>query len=143
MRVFLDTNIILDLLLERDGYGTSALLFEGQDSGRWKLCVSILTIVNVAYIYRKGVGPEEVIPNLKYLSALVEVLPMNTSTLEESLFLKGRDFEDVLQYVCASAGECDAIVTRNEKDFMIGSGLKSTPRSLPVYSPAAFVKQFV
>lgn len=142
MRVFLDTNILLDLLLERNGYQASARLFEGQDQGRWELCVSILTMVNVAYVYRKGAGIVDVIPNMKYLSMLLDVLPMSSYTLETGLYLRGKDFEDVLQYICASEGGCDAIITRNEKDFVINDGLKEVPSHIPVYSPEDFLKNF-
>ncbi len=142
MKVFLDTNIVLDLLLERDGYQTSALLFEGQDKGQWSLSVSILSMVNAAYVYRKGAGLTDVVPNMKYLSMLLEILPMGKTTLETSLYLHGKDFEDVLQYICAAEGGCDAIITRNEKDFHIESGMKELTRAIPVFSPASFLRQY-
>lgn len=142
MKVFLDTNILLDLLLERDGYQTSALLFEGQDKGQWSLSVSILSMVNAAYVYRKGAGLTDVVPNMKYLSMLLEILPMGKTTLETSLYLYGKDFEDVLQYICAAEGGCDAIITRNEKDFHIESGMKELTLAIPVFSPASFLKQY-
>ena len=143
MRVFLDTNILLDLLLERDGYQISASLFEGQDQDRWKLCVSIFTMVNAAYVYRKGAGIVDVVPNMKYLSMLLEVLPMSQNTLETGLYLHGKDFEDILQYVCAAEGGCDAIITRNAKDFVINDGLKEVPCSIPVYTPEEFLKHYL
>ena len=77
MKVFLDTNILLDLLLEREGFEDSAELFRLQEDGRLKLYVSYLTMVNIAYVYRKTVGQNMAVANLKYLSALVEVLPMD------------------------------------------------------------------
>ena len=67
MRVFLDTNIILDLLLERDGFQDSATIFQMQEDGKIRLCVSFLTMVNVAYVYKKIVGESMAIVNLKYL----------------------------------------------------------------------------
>lgn len=139
MRVFLDTNIILDLLLERESYRISALLFEGQEKGKWELFVSALTMVNAAYIYRKSVGEDAVVPNLKYLSLLVDVLPLGKDTIEKSLYLRGRDYEDILQYVSASEGGCDAIITRNARDFVIEAGLGEIPRHVPVYSPEEFL----
>ena len=53
MKLFLDTNILLDLLLEREGYERCARLFQLQEEGKCTLAVSILTMVNVAYVYRK------------------------------------------------------------------------------------------
>ena len=94
MKVFLDTNILLDLLLEREGYEASAQIFQLRDEGKIALCVSILTMVNVAFVYKKSVGQHAVIPNLKYLSDLVEVLPMANDTLQQALYLNGKDFEE-------------------------------------------------
>ena len=123
MKVFLDTNIILDLLLERDGYEDSAIIFQMQDEGTLKICVSLLTMVNVAYIYKKAVGNNMAVANLKYLSTLVEVLPMDGDQLHKSILMDGKDFEDILQCVCAAEGGCDYFITRNAKHFQINKGL--------------------
>lgn len=140
MKVFLDTNILLDILLEREGYEHSAKLFELQDAGSIQLCVSLLSMVNIACVYKKTVGQDMAIVNLKYLSTIVEVLPMDGRQLQEALLLKGLDFEDVLQATCAAAWECDYIITRNDKDFKIGKGL-ARRISLPhVLQPQAFLE---
>lgn len=138
MKVFLDTNILLDLLLERDGFEDSAELFRMQDEGRIKLFVSLLTMVNLEYVYKKTVGQNLAIANLKYLSTLVEVLPMDGDQLQKAMLLDGKDFEDVLQAVCAAEGCCDYLITRNAKDFKISKGL-SKDLSLPIIAtPADF-----
>ena len=138
MKVFLDTNIILDLLLEREGYGYSAALFQMQEEGRLTLCVSVLTMVNVAYVYRKTVGQDRAVANLKYLSSLVEVLPVNGAQLQQALLMEGPDFEDTLQAACAAEAGCDCLVTRNVKDFRIGRGLGKALRLPVITSPASF-----
>jgi predicted nucleic acid-binding protein len=140
MKAFLDTNILLDLLLERDGYEASAQILQLRDEGKIDLCVSILTMVNVAYVYKKTVGQNAVIPNMKCLSAIVDVLPMDNDTLEQALYVEGKDFEDTLQYLCAIQNHCDAIITRNEKDFRFSRDLKGLPEPIPVYSPASFLR---
>lgn len=139
MKVFLDTNIILDLLLERDGYLPSAEIFRLQDEGKLQICVSALTMVNVAYVYKKTVGQQMAVANLKYLSALVKVLPLNEDQLQQALMLDGKDFEDTLQAVCAAQGECDCIITRNAKDFTIKKGLAKHLILPAVYEPAGFL----
>lgn len=139
MKVFLDTNIILDLLLERDGYLPSAEIFRLQDEGKLQICVSALTMVNVAYVYKKTVGQQMAVANLKYLSALVKVLPLNGDQLQQALMLDVKDFEDTLQAVCAAQGECDCIITRNAKDFTIKKGLAKHFILPAVYEPAGFL----
>ena len=140
MKAFLDTNILLDLLLERDGYEASAQILQLRDEGRIDLCVSILTMVNVAYVYKKTVGQNAVIPNLKCLSAIVDVLPMGNDTLEQVLYVGSKDFEDTLQYLCAVQNHCDAIITQNEKDFRFSRSLRDLPEPIPVYSPDSFLR---
>lgn len=140
MKLFLDTNILLDLLLEREGYERCARLFQLQEEGRCSLAVSVLTMVNVAYVYRKTVGQDMAVVNLKYLSSLLEVLPLDNEILQGAIYKHGKDFEDVLQALCATAGACDAIITRNEKDYVIREGLVKTQVTLPqVYTPTAFL----
>ena len=140
MKAFLDTNILLDLLLERDGYEASAQILQLRDEGKIDLCVSILTMVNVAYVYKKTVGQNAVIPNLKCLSAIVDVLPMGNDTLEQVLYVGSKDFEDTLQYLCAVQNHCDAIITQNEKDFRFSRSLRDLPEPIPVYSPDSFLR---
>ena len=139
MKVFLDTNILLDLLLERDGYEDSAALFQMQDEGKARLFVSLLTMVNLAYVYKKTVGRNLAVANLKYLSTLVEVLPMNGAQLQQAIMMDGQDFEDVLQAVCAAEGGCDYLVTRNGKDYKIGRGLAGRLNLPAVVSPSFFI----
>ena len=132
MRVFLDTNIILDLLLERDGFEDSIDLFSRQDEGKIQLSTSVLSMVNIAYVYRKTVGHALAVSNIKYLSALVEVLPMDGMMIQDAIYSYGKYFEDNLQLSCAEKGHCDALVTRNKKDFPAGKS------PVPVYAPAEF-----
>jgi predicted nucleic acid-binding protein len=132
MKVFLDTNIVLDLLLQRPGYEDSARILELQEQGRICTCASVLTMVNAAYIYRKSVGGTMAVVNLKYLSAFLEVLPMDNNMLQKAIAMEGPDFEDLFQAECASANSCDVIITRNTKDF----------KGLNAQTPAEFLSSF-
>lgn len=143
MRVFFDTNIILDLLLERPGFEVSAKDLQLQEEGRISACVSILTMINAAYVYRKTVGQSQATANLKYLSALFEVLPMDSEMMNSALYLDGKDYEDVIQAVCAAAGHCDAIVTHNKKDFRINKGLAAGMDIPKVFTPAELLEELL
>ena len=139
MSVFLDINIILDLLLEREGFQHSAGIFRLQDEGRLQICVSSLTMVNVAYVYQKTVGKNMAVANLKYLSTLVKVLPIDGDQIQQAILLRGNDFEDTLQAVCAARGACACLITRNEKDYRIDRGLAKTLSLPAVFTPAGFL----
>jgi predicted nucleic acid-binding protein len=142
MKVFLDTNILLDLLLERDGYVSCGRIFELQEAGKLSICVSVLTMINVAYVYRKTVGQDMATVNLKFISTMVEVLPMDSDMLQRAIYLKGRDFEDLLQAVCASKGLCDVIITRNTKDYSIKKSLRADASLPRVCTPWQFLEEF-
>ena len=98
-RVFLDTNILIDFALD----------------GIISLHASFLTFANMAYIMRNKVDVYELFNDLcKFIS----VLPMDEKQLHTALTHRVHDFEDMLQYQCATTAHCDVIVTNNRKDFI-------------------------
>ena len=138
-RIFLDTNVMLDLLLDRQGCAEAARVLQLQEDGKITACLSILSMANLAYVLRKTVSPLQVIPTLKQISAIVEVVPMDDRQLQRSLLLDGPDFEDILQAVCASENGCECILTRNARDFRIGKGLSDSAGLPRVQTPGAYL----
>lgn len=130
----------MDLLLERDGYAETARILQMQEDGLLTICVSFLTMVNTAYVYKKTVGQRMAVVNLKYLSALMEVFPMDNAMLQQAIYSEGPDFEVILQGVCAAKAGCDFIITRNVKDFAPGRGL--LPQAI-TYPPAITPLEFL
>ncbi len=139
MRVFLDTNVILDLLLERDGFEDGVAILQMNDDGKITTCISALTVMNVAFVYKKTVGNSLVVPNVKQLVSLMEVIPLDSDIIEKSIYLDGKDYEDIVQYVSAVKGGCDCIISRNTKHFHISSGLAGDFPRIPVYTPGGFL----
>ena len=113
-RVFLDTNILVDYALGREfGDDAEQLLQRGHD-GEVSLMASYLTFANMAYILRSKV---DIYALLEQLSNFITVLPMDKEQLQNALGQRVHDFEDMLQYQCAKAGNCDVIITNNRHDF--------------------------
>ena len=113
-RVFLDTNILVDYALGREfGDDAEQLLQRGHD-GEVSLMASYLTFANMAYILRTKVDIYALFENL---SNFIAVLPMDNEQLQNALGQRVHDFEDMLQYQCAKAGNCDVIITNNKQDF--------------------------
>jgi hypothetical protein len=79
------------------------------------------------------------VANLKYLSALVEVLPMDGGQLQKALMMSGPDIEDIFQLTCAVAGRMDYFVTRNVKDFRIRKGLGPEVRMPVAETPSGLL----
>lgn len=134
MKIFVDTNIILDVLLKREGYVEAAkvLLVGSQDDD--VLCTSVLSMANVAYILRKKQQGDALYVELGKLSKFVITVGLSAEDYEQALQLKAKDFEDALQYFCALSNECTAIVTRNKKDFKYNT--------IKVLSPEEFLREF-
>lgn len=134
-KVFLDTNILLDFVTERDGVEDASAILQLGEEGKVWLTTSFLTMANVAYVARKGRTQAELYELMKGLSEMIEVLAMDEIQFQEALSIVSTDFEDVLQYVCSKTFECDVIITRNKKDFINFSVIE-------ILSPREFLTSF-
>lgn len=117
-RVFVDTDVVLDLLLAREPFfpATTRLFLLFQE-GRLEGCVSPLMFSNLFYILRKEMPAPQAISTLRKLKLLTHVLPVDERTIDLALASSFSDFEDAIQYYTALAHEVDAIVTRNKRDY--------------------------
>ncbi|SDE29423.1 type II toxin-antitoxin system VapC family toxin [Niabella drilacis] len=117
-RVFIDTNIVIDLLQKREGFYIEAQeLFTLGDNGDIRLYLSALTIANTHYILLKHYKPDEAKKILATFKVLVSVLPIDDKIIELALASDFKDFEDAIQYFTAMEHQIDVIITRNKKDF--------------------------
>ena len=129
-RIFIDTNVIIDVLMQRDGYLSSARVLALAKNEDTTLFVSVLTMANLAYILRKSLKGDNFYTEMRKLSCLVNVADTTNNHFLSALDLQAKDFEDALQYYCAISNECDIIVTRNKKDFAFSSISVLTPEEL-------------
>lgn len=113
-RIFLDTNIVLDFLI-REEYRPQIreLISRSED---YELYISYLTVANAAYIMRKY-SKTELKTNLELILQLFDIIPNDKKQLEKAIKADSPDFEDMLQYQAAKSMRCEAILTRNAKDF--------------------------
>jgi len=118
-KVFIDTNIVLDLLGQREPfYEDAAKLFSQADRGKIKLYVSSLTIANANYVLTKLKSAKDARVILIKFKVLVVVVELSDKIIELSLNDGSfKDFEDGLQYFTALENEADILITRNLKDF--------------------------
>ena len=116
--VFVDTNIIIDLLAKREPFYKDAQdLFTLSDKKEIQLCISSLSFANAYYSivkHHKYIDAKKYIAKFK---VLVKILPLEDKAIELALASDFNDFEDGLQYFIALENESDIIVTRNKKDF--------------------------
>lgn len=131
MKVLIDTNILLDVLDERDGFWEDSLAV-------WNLCrdgkingfISALSIPNIIYIMRKSLTPEKTEDLIRKMSILFEIVDMKASDITEASQMLVRDFEDGVQMVTAKRIQADYIVTRNTRDFLSSEVPRIEPMEL-------------
>lgn len=129
-RIFVDTNIVIDLLSRRDPfYEEAATLFSLADKKEIELAISSLTIANTSYVLLRQMDANKAKSILRKLKLIVKVLPLDDKiiglALNDETF---SDFEDGLQYFTAIENGQELIVTRNLKDFKNSVLLAMTAR---------------
>ena len=129
--LFIDTNVLIDVLLERDDYKSAARVLALSGQPGFVLSVSVLTMANVVYVLRKVLRGDSLYDRLNELSSIFRVQPVTSADYAAAVALRARDFEDSLQCFCARTACCDVIISRNVKDF--------TFSELPVLSPSLFL----
>lgn len=133
MKILLDTNIVLDLLMDRIPFADAAAeLFSKVEDGTIMGYLCGTTITTIYYLAVKEVGAPRAQEEIKKMLGLFEVAPVNRHVLESALVTDFNDFEDAVIHEAACHVGADAIVTRNKKDF-----IKSR---IPVYSSEEMVK---
>ncbi len=116
-KIFVDTNIVMDLLEKREAFYQEAQeLFTLADKKDIKLYVSALTLANVHFLLYKYLKMEARKALAKF-KVLVEVLALDDKIIDLALTSGQKDFEDAIQYYTAIENEMDIIITRNKKDY--------------------------
>ena len=117
-RIFLDTNVILDLLGERIPFFDSiAKVATLADQQKIIIVVSPLSFTTIDYVLNKFESSESVLNKLRKFKIICEVWEVDEMTIEKSLNSSFKDFEDAVQYYSALQSNCSIIITRNGKDF--------------------------
>jgi len=117
-KLFLDTNIVLDLLGEREPfYESAAKIATLADRGKVNLIVSALSYSTVFYLLSKFEDNDAIKDKLRKFKVITGTADLTDKIIDKGLLSKFSDFEDALQYHCAIMMDCTILITRNEKDF--------------------------
>ncbi|NQU33703.1 MAG: PIN domain-containing protein [Bacteroidetes bacterium] len=133
-KLFVDTNIVIDLLSRREPYyEEAASLFSLADKKIIELSISSLTVANTSYTLLRQTNSMSAKEILRKLRLIITILPLDDKiigiALNDNSF---DDFEDGLQYFTAMENNQDLIITRNLKDFKNSS--------LPVMTARQFIE---
>ncbi len=132
MKILFDTNIILDVLLERKPFSREAsFLLSRVERSEISGYLCATTVTTIHYLVSKALGSQAALRHIQSLLALFIIAPVNHQVLEKAAILNFRDFENAVLHEAACHAGIESIVTRNTVDFK-----KST---LPVFAPAELV----
>lgn len=117
-KVFVDTDVCIDLLSGRKPYNKSAeLLFSLADKAKIKIFVSSLSFSNIDYVLLSQYSTTHSRQIIAKFKTLVHVLAVDSKTIDLAIASDFKDFEDAIQYACALEHNLTTIITRNLKDY--------------------------
>ena len=120
MKLFLDTNVLIDFILERPLFYQPAVMIVSLAAERKiDICVSALSVVTANFIcIERCKMPLDVYRRkVDFLRNFIEVCSVDSSDINSSYEANWKDFEDGVQYFSAIRSGVDYLVTRNVKDF--------------------------
>ena len=118
MRILFDTNVILDVLIDREPFSsTAANLFSKVETGEITGYVCATTITTIHYMTSKVIGANSALEEIYKLMMLFEVAPVNRAVLDAALSSGFKDFEDAVVHESGVYKEIQGIVTRDSDGF--------------------------
>lgn len=132
MKVLFDTNIILDVLLDRKPFSEHAsYLMSKVERSEINGFLCATTVTTIHYLLSKNLDKKNAITSINSIIALFEIASVNRLVIENALKSKFTDFEDSVLHESARHAGAEYIITRNIKDF------KNT--KIPAFTPTEFL----
>ena len=118
LRVLLDTNVVLDVLLKRDPWLTdSQAVWQAADDQQLTAYLPASAVTDIFYVARRLTDLVKARQAVQVCLDAFEIITVDRSVLERAQILSGSDFEDNVQLACAELNDLDAIVTRDPSDY--------------------------
>ena len=135
MKVLVDTNVIIDVLLIQDPfYKDSSIIYKLSESKHISGILASVSMANAFYILRRrGKSCDEAYQELDKLNIIFAIGPVSDTTISTALSLRWKDFEDAVQYTTAKESNVDFIITRNKSDFEANDISCMTPTEFIAY----------
>jgi predicted nucleic acid-binding protein len=131
VKVLLDTNIIVDVALERQPFvENSEIVISLVEQGQIEGYISASSFGDLYYIIRREKGRDLALEFLREIVTVCQVATVDMTAINMALAANFRDFEDAIQNSTAVVNQLDAIVTRNPQDFPVTTPRIMTPNQL-------------
>jgi len=132
IKVFFDTNIMIDVIGRREQFCHPSLqIMSLADRGLIRLYVSAMSYATASFILGRDNKELDIFREFSKFMKITTATLVDSSTIEQSVESKFKDFEDAMQFFSAKHEDIDYIITRNKKDF--------TASDIPVFEPQEFV----
>jgi predicted nucleic acid-binding protein len=132
MKVLIDTNVALDILLNRKDYANAMVVFDLAENKHITAYISASAITDIFYVAKKDIGKKLAKEALNDLLQIFKPATVTDSHIYQALNLDWDDFEDSVQYTVGESFSADYIVTRNTQDYSSGS--------IPAVTPEQFIR---
>ena len=134
-KVFIDTNVLLDLIMKRRGfYQDAKRLFDYCEQRNVKTYISAISIATINYLLSKSYRKDEVNRILEIIYDITEILPFYKEIIFTAHYSNFKDLEDGFQYFTAKENNINIIITRNQKDFKVDD--------ISILTPKQFLRTF-
>ena len=134
-KVFIDTDVILDVALARDPFfSASKIILAMAENNIIIGSISSNCVANIYYILRKAGGNSQARKFISTIVKYITVITIDHKNVLEALKSKFSDFEDALQHYSAIEHQCEYIITRNIEDYKNAE--------IPVLLPEEFIRMF-
>ena len=134
--VFLDTNILLDFVIEKREYHEEAVeLFNLKFSNELKIYCSTHSIATLHYFIRKEMNEVSSKKYISQLMSMLETVDVTKQALERAVVSNFHDFEDAIQFFSATSNNQIQFIVTNDK-----TGFRNS--SIPVFSSHEFLKKY-
>jgi predicted nucleic acid-binding protein len=133
VKVLVDTNVVLDVLLKQEPfYKDSVVVLHLASGGKISALLSAVSMTNIFYILKRNrKDSADIYYCLDELSDFFQVVPVTNITITSALALRWKDFEDAVQFISAKEGMVDFIITRNKADYKTSD--------IPCMTPTEFI----
>jgi len=133
MKILIDTNVVLDVLINNSAFFThSKKIFDFAEQKQITGFISASAITDIFYIAQRKLGKKAVKEAIKRVLKIFSPATVTDNHIYQALDLEWDDFEDSVQYVVGEGLATEYIVTRNTQDFSFGS--------IPALTPEQFIK---
>jgi len=117
-RIFVDTNILLDVLLQREGFYDDALrIWASAEEGKIDAYIAAISVNNIHYVIRRFKGAAAAMTAVRIILHVFNVVPVDSEILSLAADFHDKDYEDDIQMQCALKIRCPQIFTRDPTHY--------------------------